>query len=71
MDEMAQNWQSEFSQIIREVVGLAILRFVGSPISKGDEERYETIFRKILEKQLEPQEARQFLKELEQKYPKS
>jgi hypothetical protein len=71
MDEMAQNLQSEFSQIIREVIGLTILRFVRSPISKECEERNEAILRKILVRQVEPQEARQFLKELEQRYPKS
>jgi len=27
---MAQNWNSEFSQIIREVIGLTILRFLRS-----------------------------------------
>jgi hypothetical protein len=27
---MAQNWHSEFSQIIREVIGLTILRFLRS-----------------------------------------
>jgi hypothetical protein len=68
MDEMAQNWQSEFSQIIREVVGLTILRFVRNPISKACD---DAMLRKIFDKQLEPEEARQFLKELEQKYHKS
>jgi hypothetical protein len=70
MDEMAQNWQSEFLQVIWEVVGLTILRFAGSPMAKGGEERNEAILRKLLEKRLDPNEARQFLKELEQKYPK-
>jgi hypothetical protein len=68
MDEMAQNWKSEFSQIIMEVVGLTILRFIRNPISKECYERKEAMLRKIFEKQLEPQEARQFLRELEQKY---
>ena len=47
MDEMAQNWQSEFSQIIREVVGLTILRFVRNPISKACD---DAMLRKIFDK---------------------
>jgi hypothetical protein len=39
-------------------------------MAKGGEERNEAILRKVLEKQLDPNEARQFLKELEQKHPK-
>ena len=66
---MAQNMQSEFSQIIKEVIGITILRFVRRPISKECDERNEAMLRKILLRQLEPQEARQLLKELEQKYP--
>ena len=71
VNEMAQNMQYEISQIIRQIIGLTILRFVRRPISKEYEERNETMFRKILLRQLEPQEARQFLKELEQKYPEN
>ena len=68
---MAQNMQYEISQIIRQIIGLTILRFVRRSISKEYEERNETMLRKILLRQLEPQEARQFLKELEQKYPEN
>lgn len=68
---MAQNIQYELSQIIREIIGLTVLRFVRRPISKEYEERNETMLRKILLRQLEPQEVRKFLKEPEQKYPEN
>jgi hypothetical protein len=44
-----ENWQSEFLQLIWQVVGLAILLFVGSPQSREGDERKEAKLDAILE----------------------
>ena len=36
-----ENWQSEFLELLWEVTGLALLFYVGSPVSKDGEERLE------------------------------
>ncbi len=37
-----ENWQSEFLQLIWQVVGLAYFLYVGSPASKENDDRLET-----------------------------
>ncbi len=37
-----ENWQSEFLQLIWQVVGLAFFLYVGSPTSKENDDRLET-----------------------------
>jgi len=37
-----ENWQSEFLQLIWQVVGLAFFLYVGSPSSKENDDRLET-----------------------------
>jgi hypothetical protein len=48
MVEMArdtfENWQSEFLQLIWQVVGLAYFLYVGSPSSKENDDRIEAKF---------------------------
>ena len=63
-----ENWQSEFLQLLWQVVGLTILLYVGSPQSKDSEDRSEAILREILLK-VDPQEGEQFLRDLEKKHP--
>ena len=36
-----ENWQSEFLQLIWQVVGLAYFLYVGSPASKENDDRIE------------------------------
>jgi hypothetical protein len=64
-----ENWQSEFLQLLWQVVGLTILLYVGSPQSKESEDRSEAMMEEILRK-VSPQDADRFLADLEQKYPK-
>jgi SNF2 family DNA or RNA helicase len=63
-----ENWQSEFLQLLWQVVGLTVLLYVGSPQSKEAEDRTEEILKEIIRK-VEPKEAEKFLAELEQKFP--
>jgi hypothetical protein len=64
-----ENWQSEFLQLMWQVAGLSLLRYVGSPQSK---EEHDTLEEKIdfIIKRLEPENAKQLLKEWDKKYPK-
>jgi hypothetical protein len=63
-----ENWQSEFLQLLWQVVGLTILMYVGSPQSKESEQRTEAIIEEILKK-VDP-EAEEKLRKLERQYPK-
>jgi hypothetical protein len=63
-----ENLQSEFLQLIWQVGGLTYLWYIGSPQSK-EEERNQEMLQRIM-KRLDPQKSEEFLKEMEQKYPK-
>ncbi len=63
-----ENWQSEFLQLLWQVAGLTMLLYVGSPQSKEAEDRTEEMLKEILRK-VEPEEAEQFLADLEGKHP--
>jgi hypothetical protein len=69
MRDTMENWQSEFLQLMWQVGALSFLWYVASPQSKEGEERKEEKLDLIL-RRLDPQNAEQLLKELEQKYPK-
>ena len=64
-----ENWQSEFLQLIWQVDGLSYLWYIGSPQSKEEEERNQEMLQWII-KRLDPQKSEEFLKEMEEKYPK-
>lgn len=64
-----ENWQSEFLQLVWQVVGLSFLYYVGSPQSKEGDDRREAKIDRILQK-LDPEEAEDFIKKAEKKYPK-
>jgi hypothetical protein len=64
-----ENWQSEFLQLMWQVAGLTFLWYVGSPQSKEEEERNDEILRWIV-KRLDPEKAEEFIKEIDEKYPK-
>jgi hypothetical protein len=64
-----ENWQSEFLQLIWQVGGLTYLWYIGSPQSKEEEERNQEMLQWIVKK-LDPQKSEEFLKEIEEKYPK-
>ena len=63
-----ENWQSEFLQLLWQVVGLTILLYVGSPQSKESEDRTEEMLKEILRK-VDPKGAEATLAKLDQQYP--
>lgn len=65
-----ENWQSEFLQLIWQVGGLSYLWYIGSPQSKEEEERNQEMLQWSI-KRLDPQKSEEFLKEMEEKYPKN
>jgi len=68
--DTAENWQSEFLQLIWQVAGLAFLLYVSSPQSKEGDDRKEEKLDYII-KQLDPSNYTKVMKEWEEKYPKS
>lgn len=63
-----ENWQSEFLQLLWQVVGLTILLYVGSPQSKDSEDRSEAKLDAIL-RAIDPEGAQKTLDAIETKYP--
>jgi hypothetical protein len=63
-----ENWQSEFLQLLWQVVGLTILLYVGSPQSKESEDRSEAKLDAIL-KSVDPKGAQKVLDDIERRFP--
>ena len=63
-----ENWQSEFLQLLWQVVGLTLLLYVGSPQSKDSEDRSEAMLEEILRK-VDPKGAEATLAELDRQHP--
>jgi hypothetical protein len=63
-----ENWQSEFLQLLWQVVGLTILLYVGSPQSKESEDRTEEMLKEILRK-VDPKGADKTLAQIDKRYP--
>jgi hypothetical protein len=63
-----ENWQSEFLQLLWQVVGLTLLLYVGSPQSKESEDRSEAKLDAILRK-VDPDGATKTLNAIEKKFP--
>lgn len=68
--DTAENWQSEFLQLIWQVCGLAFLLYVGSPQSKEGDDRKEEKLDYIIRK-LDPDHYEDLMKGWDRKYPKS
>ena len=64
-----ENWQSEFLQLMWQVVGLSILWFVGSSQSKESDDRLEEKIDLLIHK-LEPENGKQLIQGLDRKYPR-
>ena len=62
-----ENWQSEFLQLIWQVMGLAMLLYIGSPQSKEGDDRMEAKLDLIIER-LEPAMGKALVDEIDQKY---
>jgi hypothetical protein len=67
--DTAENWQSEFLQLIWQVAGLAFLLYVGSPQSKEGDDRKEEKLDYIIRK-LDPENYSKLMKDWEIRYPK-
>jgi hypothetical protein len=63
-----ENWQSEFLQLLWQVVGLTLLLYVGSPQSKDSEDRSEAMLEHIVRK-VDPTDSEAFLADLERRHP--
>ena len=63
-----ENWQSEFLQLLWQVIGLTYLLYVGSPQSKEEDDRLEDKLDAIL-RRVDPQDAERLIRELDERYP--
>ncbi|MDB5542189.1 MAG: hypothetical protein JWQ89_3916 [Devosia sp.] len=63
-----ENWQSEFLQLLWQVVGLTLLPYVGSPQSKESEDRSEAKPDAIL-RRVDPDGADKVLAEISRRFP--
>jgi hypothetical protein len=67
--DTAENWQSEFLQLMWQVGGLAFLLYISSPQSKeGDDRKEEKL--DYITKKLDPDNYAKLIKEWDMKYPK-
>jgi hypothetical protein len=64
-----ENWQSEFLQLIWQVVGLSIMYYARSPADKLGDDRKEAKMDLII-KRLYEEDGEKLLRSLESKYPK-
>jgi hypothetical protein len=64
-----KNWQSEFLQLIWQVVGLSILWYVRSSQSKEADDRLEEKI-DLLVQRLDSEKGKQLIQELDKKYPR-
>ena len=64
-----ENWQSEFMQLIWQVVGLSLLWYIGSSQSKEADDRLEEKV-DVLIQRLDSEKGEQLIQELDKKYPR-
>jgi hypothetical protein len=62
-----ENWQSEFLQLLWQVVGLAYFLYVGSPASKENDDRMEAKIDELIRLQAGEQ-AERLLGEIDERY---
>lgn len=63
-----ENWQSEFLQLLWQVVGLTVLLYAGSPQSRDSEDRSEAKLDAIL-RRIDPEHAEAILAEIDRRHP--
>lgn len=63
-----ENWQSEFLQLLWQVVGLTVLLYAGSPQSRDSEDRSEAKLDAIL-RRIDPEHAESILAEIDRRHP--
>jgi hypothetical protein len=64
-----ENWQSEFLQLMWQVVGLSILWYVGSSQSKESDDRLEEKIDLIIQR-LDSENGKRLIQELDKKFPR-
>lgn len=62
-----ENWQSEFLQLIWQVVGLAYFLYVGSPSSKENDDRMEAKIDELI-KLVGGEKAEKLIDEIDERY---
>lgn len=67
MRDTLENWQSEFLQLLWQVVGLALLLYVGSPQSKEGDDRVEAKIDALL-RRIDPDGADRLIREIDDTY---
>jgi hypothetical protein len=68
MRDTLENWQSEFLQLLWQIVGLALLLYVGSPQSKESNDRMEAKIDALLRK-VDPGNADRVIATIDDAYP--
>jgi hypothetical protein len=63
-----ENWQSEFLQLLWQVVGLAYFLYVGSPSSKENDDRVEAKIDSLLRLQAGVDRGQEIIDELDDRY---
>ncbi|MFC7498279.1 DUF6766 family protein [Enterovirga sp. GCM10030262] len=62
-----ENWQSEFLQLLWQVVGLAYFLYIGSPSSKENDDRLEAKIDKLIELQAGAK-AKGMIEDIDERY---
>lgn len=62
-----ENWQSEFLQLLWQVVGLAYFLYVGSPASKENDDRMEAKIDRLIELQA-GEKAKAMIDDIDHRY---
>jgi hypothetical protein len=63
-----ENWQSEFLQLLWQVVGLAYFLYIGSPSSKENDDRLEAKIDELLRMQAGDAEGQRIIDRLDHHY---
>lgn len=63
-----ENWQSEFLQLIWQVVGLAYFLYVGSPASKENDDRLEAKVDELMRMAAGDDKAQRLIDEIDRRY---
>jgi hypothetical protein len=64
-----ENWQSEFLQLMWQVVGLSILWFIRSSQSKESDDRLKEKIDLIIQR-LDSENGKRLIQELDKKFPR-
>jgi len=63
-----ENWQSEFLQLLWQVVGLAYFLYVGSPASKENDDRLEAKIDELMRMAAGDEKAQELIDEIDRRY---